>query len=242
MHQVIAAEKGQQTSAVANVTELYRVVQKPSLFEGAVRQYQPKMEDGDAFPSESTPVQFRADEVINGAFAAWRDLYDLTAHREYGNLVAKANIVVDGVILLENVPAGYLLFLEKRIQDIKTFIGAMPTLDTSIPWSFDNDSGLFNSDVVESFRTKKVEKPLVLYDATDKHPAQTKTTTEDVVVGTWRARRQSGAMRPVDKANALRRIEKLINAVRDARARANLTEAGERPVIFDKISTYVLGA
>lgn len=243
LHQVIAAEKGQATSATSHITALLRILQKPSLFEGSVRDYTPKHEDGDSFPQERVPVQYSAEKIVDEAFASLRDFYDLVAHREYANLVAKADVIVDGVVIIRNVPAGYLLFLEKRVLDIHTFISAAPVLDTSVSgWSLDESSGLWNSGVARTLKTKKFEKALVLYDATDKHPAQTKTTTEDVVVGTWEARRQSGAIPNTKKEAMLSRINKLINAIRDARARANLTEAGDRPVIFDKISAYVLGS
>ena len=61
----------------------------------------------------------------------------------------------------------------------------------------------------------------MLYDATDKHPAQTQLITKDVNVGTWQHTRFSGALPEDEKKRLLKRIVGLQVATKKAREEAN---------------------
>lgn len=79
-------------------------------------------------------------------------------------------------------------------------------------------------------KTKKEQRPIVLYDATDKHPAQTQLITEDVSIGTWKTVKQSGAIPVPRKKVLLERVDKLLKAVLVAREQANSVEATDECV------------
>ncbi len=130
-------------------------------------------------------------------------------------------------MIAEQVPVPYLLFLEKQLLDIRTYIEALPTLDMSEDWNKDDVSGLFKTVATKTNRTKKVQKPIVLYDATDRHPAQTQLITEDVIVGSWTVVKHSGAIPLPVKNKYLSKIEKLSSAIKFAREEANSSEAPE---------------
>jgi len=68
------------------------------------------------------------------------------------------NVLVNGKILLEQVPVTYLLFLEKQLTDLKTLVGKVPTLDEAEEWSFDESTGVYKSQAVRTTRTQKVQK------------------------------------------------------------------------------------
>lgn len=240
LHQVIAAEKGLLTASTTDITVMLRILDKAQLFEGSVREYHPKNEDGDQFAPERVVVQYKVTEVIEEVFSSLKSLYNVTAQREVANTRAVASIVIDDEVIIPDVPAGYLLFLEKRLLDIRTIFGKIPVLDTSHKWAFDESSGLWNTDPSWTNKTRKVEKPLIIVEATDKHPAQAKTVTEDIVVGSWEGKRQSGALPLSEKKKLLARIDALIAATRDARSRANMVDAGSPPKVFEKISAYLL--
>lgn len=77
-----------------------------------------------------------------------------------------------------------------------------------------------------------------MYQATDKHPAQTQLVQEDVIVGSWNQTKMSGAIQPQQKDMLLQRIEKLQKAVKFAREEANSVDADNveaGKVIFDWI-------
>ena len=90
--------------------------------------------------------------------------------------------------------------------------------------------GLFRSEPVKTSKTKKTQRPIVLYDATEHHPAQTQIITDDVVIGHWTTTKFSGAIPRPKKRVLLERIRKLEEAVKFAREQANSMEADEKKV------------
>jgi hypothetical protein len=233
LNQILAVEKGTKSRAYGELTKMNKAAQKPALFAGFAKNYRPKDEDGERFPPESQRVQQSAREMLNKLSRALTELFDVTATKDFANCDAKADVKVDGEILLEGVPATYILFLEKQLNDVQTFVQNLPTLDPSEAWQFDEAADLYKSDLATTARTKKMQKPVVLYDATKEHPAQTQLVPEDVVIGHWDTVKQSGALPPRRREELLERIEKLIKALKFAREEANANEctnqkAGER--------------
>ena len=245
LHEVIAVAKGKKGAAEAHVTELYKAIQKPDLFDGLSRRYRPKDENGDKLPDESKNVQQDLRALVAQAAERWAELFDVTLTVDAGNQFAKADVEVqldDGSskVLVANAPVPFLLFLEKQLVDVRTFVSKLPTPDPAEQWEADPSQGVLASKPVETLRTMKVQRPVVLYPATDKHPAQTSMVTEDVGAGYWTTRKFTTRV-PVDvKAAALARIDKVVDAVRTARERANAVEVEKRKV-GEALFAYALG-
>jgi hypothetical protein len=237
LNQVIAVEKGIKQKNNDVGSELYKALDKPGLFNGLTKKYKPLDEEGEKLQDQSVKVQMSVDQVLKENARVLIDLLDITATKDLANCEAKASVVVDGVTLFEKVPATYLLFLEKQLSDLHAFVLRLPVLDPAKDWTFDANALLFKTEPVQTLRTKKIEKALVLYDATDKHPAQVKTVTDDQTVGTWETVELSGAI-PLPKKNAL--IEKVQKAVKFAREEANTTEVVTAKV-GDKMLSWLLG-
>ena len=53
LNQIIAIANGKKAAATAAITEIYKVLQKPDLFGGFTRVYQPNDDEGEKLPSES---------------------------------------------------------------------------------------------------------------------------------------------------------------------------------------------
>jgi len=239
LNQVLAIEKGVKARCNGTVTRLYHLVQKPVLLNGLVKNYQPLDEDGVRYPPESQKVQVRADETLKETRKALTELFNVTAQKDWANCDARADVVVEGELVLTNVPVTYLLFLEKQLTDLKTLVSKVPVLDSSDDWQLDEASGLFKTTATQTTRTSKVQRPIVLYDATDEHPAQTQLITEDVVVGHWSTVKQSGAL-PADRKNELlERIEQLLEAVKFSRETANSVDAPK--VSVDSLFGFIFG-
>jgi hypothetical protein len=236
---VIAIEKGVKSRVYSELTENHKLCQKPELFNGFNKIYQALSEDGDKLPSESKRVQFKVGEIMKSTRRSMTELFDVTAAKDWANTQARASVVVDEhTALLDQVPVTYLLFLEKQLNDIKTFIEKLPELDENSEWSFESESGLYKTKEVETHRSKKVVKPIVKYDATKEHPAQTDLIQVDVLDGYWKKVDHSGAIAKTEKAEMLERVEKLIKAVKFAREEANVEEA-DKQSIGDKIFEYI---
>lgn len=224
LNQLIAVLKTVKSNSAKAKTAVYKNVQVAALFKGLSRTYQPREEDGYVYPSENQPLQKTADDAIAEFREACTELFNLSATQDSANTTAKASVVVDGVTILSDVPVTTLLFLEKQLIDIKTFVGSLPTLDSDQEWRFDENRGCYVTEPKQTAKTKKVSKPVVLYEATKEHPAQVKEVSEDVVEGTWSLVNFSGAL-PVSRVKEIEsRIDKLIKAVLTAREEANESE------------------
>lgn len=230
LNQIVAVEKGVKSKAVRDLTVAHQVVQKQALLNGLTRNYQPRDEDGETLPAEQTLVQVKAEEALKDAAQALTRLLDVTATKDYGNTAAVADVTVDGHTVVTAAPVTYLLFLEKQLIDVHTFVSKLPVLDPAENWERDESTDAWRTPVIKTTRTKKVMRNHVKAEATDKHPAQVEVYTEDKIVGDWSLVKFSGAL-PAKRVNELKqRVEKLQDAVKFAREEANGTEVRNQQV------------
>lgn len=221
LSQVIAIEKTVRSQAYADLTAAHHGLQKPVMLTGISRTYQPRDEEGEQLPAESTRVQVVVEDVLKATAAALTRLFDVTVTKDKANMTAVADVVIDGVVILPAVPVSYLLFLEKQLTDLHTFVAKLPVLDSAESWRYDDAVGYSVTEPAHTTRTKKIPRNHVKAEATEHHPAQVDVYYEDVVVGTWRTVKSSGALR-ADRARELReRVETLQRAVKFAREQAN---------------------
>lgn len=221
LHQILAAEKGVKGRSARTFTDAHHTVAKTALLSGIARTYQPHDDDGERLPSESTPVQVNVRDAITDVTDALTELFDVVITKDAANQVATADLVVDDVVLVPGVPVTTLLFLEKQLTDIYTFVRKLPVLDPAESWSFDEQRGHYATAPVETARSKKIMKTHVAYPATTEHPAQTQTYGEDIQVGLWTTRKFSGALPAARVAELTARVVRLQKAVTAARQKAN---------------------
>jgi hypothetical protein len=236
LNQILAIEKGTKSKAEQELTRAYHQLQKPDLLAGISKTYQPKDEEGDQLPPESKRVQMKAEELLRQVSGYIAELFDVTLTKDVANCGAKADLVVDGQTLLKDVPVTTLLFLEKKLVDIHTFVSKLPTLDPAYDWHYDTAQDCWATEPRQTHRTQKIQRPLVLAPATDKHPAQVQLVTEDVIAGNWTTIGFSGAMQSQRVNQIVARVEKLQAAIKMAREAANSIEAPKQEMgkpIFD---------
>ena len=240
LNQIIAVEKGIKSRTFQELTEAHHQLQKPGLLSGIARTYRPIDEEGEQFPPESTRVQLKAEEVIRATAEILTRLFDNVATKDWANCIARADVVVDDVVLLEQVPVTYLLFLEKQLVDILTFVRKLPSLDPAELWTFDTSADAWATEPIQTVKTKKIPRNHVKAEATEHHPAQVEVYYEDVIVGYWRTIKYSGAL-PASWINeTVERVEKLQKAVKFAREEANSIEAEEKRV-GERVFNYLFG-
>ena len=240
MHQLLAVERDLFKATDRRITDTYQNVQKGALLTGLSRVYTPRDEEGERRPSESQLVQLTASKALEEIQEQFTRLMDHAASRDWGNLSTKADVVIDGSVIIADAPATYLLWLEKQLTDIATIVSKLPVLDPTKTWRYDETKGCYVTETTESLATKKVPKVLVKAEATDKHPAQTEVYQEDVVVGTWATTHLSGAL-PADQVIAMgERARTALAAVKQARAKANEAEVENKQVAAPLLS-YIFG-
>lgn len=238
LNQVLAAEKSAKTHAEKETTALYHALDKPALFDGFSRTYQPNREDGEKFPAESQIVQQRVEDVFAGIRRNMATVWDITAAKDFANTSATADVVVAGQALLKDAPATFLLYLEKQLTDLYTVVSKAPTLDPAEDWTQDQNTRLFKGAEKKTAKTKKVPKVITLAEATEHHPAQAQLVHDDETIGWWTQVKTSGAITQARKRELLERIERLQRAVKFAREEANTTEAPDQN-IGDAVLSYV---
>lgn len=240
LNQIIAIEKGEKTRAQKSLTEAYRTVDKEGMYRGIARTYQPRDDEGERFPDEKQNVQLTYQRALLKMRDALTRMYDVTATKDWANTSARADVVVNGQVIVPNAPVTYLLFLEKRLEDVRTYIKKIPTLESSETWTPNREQGHHESERIKTTKTKKVLRNHVKAEATEHHPAQVETYTEDIVVGYWNTVKFSGAIPPTTREQLLDRVNDLLNAVQFAREEANAREIDD-VTVSKQIFDFILG-
>lgn len=251
LHVFLALREGVKGRKTEALTLLHRASHEPSTYEGMTRTYQPREDGGDELPSENKNVQLDADTVLTKLTEYLTRDWNTMATVDLGNQSARADVrVPTGTVatngdvqyrtILRDVPVQFLLYLLRELDDVNKFVKSLPTLDPGVVWRYDEAVAAYVADPVTTYRTRKVLKNHVLYEATDRHPAQVQTFTDDVVDGYWTLVRRSGALSLERKTALLDRIATLRDAVKEARERASTVEVDDVDYarhVFD----YLLG-
>ena len=240
LNQIVAVVAGKKSDAEKALTELYHKVKKPALFEGITKTYEAIETDGEELPPEKKLLQFKVSEAIAQFRESMGPVLDTTLTQDVANTRARGDLEVDGTTVLEDVPVTYLLFLEKKLNDIQTFIAHLPTLDPSQKWDYSRDTDCYVTAETWKYHTKKLPRILEKSPATDKHPAQVEVVHEDKNVGKWKTIYLSGAIPARDQHDMLARVKKLIEAVKKAREGANMIDVDNK-VAGGAIFDFVFG-
>ena len=165
-------------------------------------------------------------DTLSYFLAHWAKSENLLASKNLTNTKALADIEFRNEVIAVGVPVDELLGLESRLLELRGLFVNAPTLDASKRWTRDEAYGVNTWVAPEenSSKTEKQAKAVVLYEATDKHPAQVKEVVTDVVVGTFTDTKRSGALTAVQKSELLGAVDELLAEVKKARQRANSVE------------------
>lgn len=177
--------------------------------------------------SDAKALPTTVRKTLEYVFDLWAKAENVIYQINATNQRAKAHLIFREVVLFENVPVDELLRLENVLAVLRNTLDTIPTLDPSRRWvhnsSLDNDIWVSEAPDVTT-KTEKIVTPVVLYPATDKHPAQVEKISTDKVVGTFTTMHYSGSATSVQKAAAISVVDELIEAAKTARMRANMEE------------------
>jgi len=239
LHELLAIEGPLKSQADKCRTDLAASFDKKRhLFTEKLVTFKPLEEGKAPVTEEQSSLQTSVSSELNWIKGIWSKALDGAYSIAEANTVARADVVLeDGTLLLKNVPTTALLELEKRANEIRDLVGAIPTLDPAKGFELDaaRGKGIYRAKDDVRFRTKKVQKALVLYDATDKHPAQVKEISVDEVTGEIVTQEWSGMITPAEKADMLDRAEQLARAIKSARSRANGVDVPEFTVVVGSV-------
>jgi len=223
MHELLAVEpdlKGAAEKIIAETINTF--TKKHNHFEGRYKSYEPLDEDGERFQAEESKLVTTVSKKLEHTQEVVSKYLDAVAQKELTNTESSAILEVDGVNVIDvPLPATLLLALEGRLKQLREVYNAIPTLDPSESWKFDDQTATYEATPKETYKTRKSFRNHVLAEATDKHAAQVQTYSVDERQGTWLTKRWSGMVTPAEKAALLARLDKLAQAVKKARQRAN---------------------
>lgn len=231
MSKVVALQPAVKTKAGRQRDEIYKALQRVGSYLGHTRTYRTYDEDTNNRDQRFDPGQRLLSVVatqlddLGDAMVPW---WDNEATMTWGNCSghAVADVVLDGQVFLEAVPAPYLLFLEKQLVDLHTMFAKIPVLAGEYEWqrTAAEQPGVWRSEPRRENATKKILRSMTKYEATKEHPAQTETYYEDTPVGEWTKILYSGAVPPDRLRVLLERVVTLHTAVIAARQEANILQ------------------
>jgi len=245
LHELLAVEQDRKHKANQTIGEATKTfTSKDAYFDGMVKHYVPLEEDTEQIPDETkeivTTVKNKLAEAIE-TIVAGVDAH-ITKEETNASGVARAKLEIGGEDFGE-FSATSLLALEGHFSKIREMYRAIPTLDLTRAWDFDKKQDMYKTDTEVKFRSVKRPKVIVKYEATEKHPAQTELLYLDFQVGKYETTYLSGKITMAQKADLLKRIDGLLEAVKTARAKANNVEVKNVKVakkIFDFIHKDII--
>jgi len=187
------------------------------------------LQDANAEYTELTTTVGAKLAYVQKSVSAW---YDAFLQKEATNQDARADLVLDEVLIAKDLPAAFFLGMEKELKQLRKLYEEIPTLPPGHKWekdpalsAADNSKGVYRNAVPEkTLKTQKEIASRVIVPATDHHPAQVETWTENKPVGEFTTELFCGMITAAEKSVMLNRITKLIGAVKKARMRANKAE------------------
>jgi hypothetical protein len=250
LHQVIALERGVESESERELKQVQVIIgvggDKDPL-TGTEKTYETVVEGGDEFPPVSRKVQVTVPDLLEVVQTALTRLFDVKYTREYANTFAVADVVVDGEVLLERVPAGYLLFLETQIGKLVSgLVDRLPVLSATADWEDDPalPRGVRRAAPHKTHRAARVKQVHVLAknEVVDGKPFPGKFEPYETekVVGYWTEVKTSGQLYVRDVQAMHRRGVQLLQAVRFAREEANTADVEEKHA-GEAVLGYIFG-
>jgi hypothetical protein len=244
LHELLAVEKDLEGTFHAILKETHDTFsKKPGHFMGSNRRLQWHKDGEPAAPEENVALTSTVQEKLDYQQGHIARYLNAVLQKEATNQTAKADIVIDGKTIATELPATFLLGLETKLKQMRATYAKIPTLAPGIQWVLDADKGegiYSRLHAEEVFKTEKTIVPQILYDATDKHPAQVEKIDEVKNVGTFIKNVWSGMMTTAEKSILLGKLDKLTRAVKQARQRANNTQVTKKSIgkeLFDFINS-----
>lgn len=244
LHELLAVESDLEAVAKKTTEEAIKTfINKPNRFMAFHRcctMFDDEKQN-EAPPDEYLSLTTTVAEKIEYVGEKIAEYYDAVLQKEKTNHQAKADLIVDGSVMETDLPATFLLGLESKLKKIRDLYEAIPTLSPGIEWIPDPDIGkhVYRMKHPETkYKTAKTFQHKVLYDATDKHPAQIERWEETINIGRFVKEIWSGMISSSEKAEILKRLDKLLQGVKKARQRANNIEVTEAE-IGKKILNYI---
>ena len=236
LHELLAVlgDRESQTAAILNeATHTFKA--RPELFFETLRRLDLFREEDKSLetPAEYVAMTGTVPDKMQYVATSVVRLWDVLLAQERTNQAARADLVLEGEAIAKDLPATFLLNMEKRLKALRDVYLLIPTLPPGKDWVKDEQKGkyVYHSDKPETqYKTKKTTEFRVLYQATKEHPAQIEKWADTKEIGLYTKDIWCSMISSAEKSELLARLDKIISAVKQARQRANAQE-----VVKDRI-------
>jgi hypothetical protein len=249
LHQLLGVEETllQTSQTVADET-MKIFTSKHQLLKGDVKTLKmfAEGEEQEAIEkanSSNTAIATTVQQRLDFTSEYWIKWLDCIYQKEITNQTsAKADLVVDGEIIANDVPAIFLLGLENKLKNLKKLFLAAPTLRPGVNWKLDENAGkgvFINPNEDVKIKTQKSTLSMMTAEATPQHKAQVHIYTDDVPIGKITTKETCGHITPALKNKYLDRIDSLMMAANKQRQLAN-TSVASTEIIGQKLISYIM--
>jgi hypothetical protein len=227
LHELLAVETNLGNVSKKLVAESIKSLQKDNLFTGEVKIHKIYDEDHQHLvqPSHERTVTTTVKSNLEYTFQKGLVPYwDAVAQKDEANQRAKADVIVDGKTILEGIAGTTLLGLEAKLAEQLNLFNTIPTLAPGIAWELDptQADGVYRNPQLETrVQNARSIEYKVIVEPTEHHPAQVREVEIITAIGDYKVTSYAGMITPKKKAEMIQRLQKLINAVKKARQRAN---------------------
>jgi hypothetical protein len=246
LHEVLAVEASLSAVSIKLVKESIKSLNKDNLFTGEVKSHTIFSETDQHLvqAAQERTVTTTVNENLKYTFEEGLiPFWDAVYQKDEANQRAKADIIIDGVVIAEAVTGTTLLGMESKLGTLLELFSAVPTLAPGVSWEQDPNQapGIYRNPVTEErMQSVKVPDHKVLYEATNQHPAQIEKFETIQHIGKFSVKTFSSMISPNEKAKLIKRLQVLISAVKQARQRANCVEVSDVH-IGKALTSYLLG-
>jgi hypothetical protein len=247
LHQLLAVKADLEKKGELILAEsITTFTKKAEHFDGVMKVYEPKEEAGEQIPPETKEIVTTVSDKINYTKESVVKAIDARISMEETNASGSVNAELKvGDKSFGTFSAISLLALEEWLGKVRALYKDIPTLDPTKHWDLDASAGANRYKTPEEIKFRSIKKnvPITLAPATDKHPAQVQLAQDEFQVGQYKTTYASGRISPSQKSDLLQRIDDLILAVKQAKAKANTAEVNQIKVgesIFDFVNSGIL--
>ncbi|MCS6905577.1 MAG: hypothetical protein RML72_07495 [Bacteroidia bacterium] len=243
LSELIAIEQDKKQKLHGTIGHLIQLfTKKDSLLEGYQKCYIPFQPE--SFPKNSTlevieskQLAYTLREILLEANAVLTQGIDLVVSKEetYASAAARTELFVNN-IYFGNFSLLALEALETILHRLKEVYTVLPTLDATQSWEKIEDAHQWHCVAEKKFRTQKVPKVVVKYEATPEHPAQTEIIYIEEIVGEYITHVYSGKIKQSQKNQILERLSLVLEAVKKAKAKIGAIAAQKKEIgqqLFD---------
>ncbi len=249
LHEIIAVEADKEGYVKRSYQEMITLFKnKVERFQGFERTLKLKGSEEEVRNEEQAESEFKKLDTTVPKELVYlskvvSDYFDVVYQKDLANQEAKADLVIDGTTIASNVPATTLLGLETRLKNLRLVFDEIPTLSPGADWKIDEAMG---TDIYKDQhpeirpKTRKDFEYKILVQPTANHPAQVEKWNIDKEIGHFYKTKWSGCISVAAKSELLSKLDKLLQAVKQARQRANNQEVNTHARLGEKLFEYLL--